>query len=75
MSEYKPRYTEDQLVTPELEDRRRLAVAEVSLIVEQNGKATLYDVGQVILKHVTDTDEVLDMADKTHRVLAHRFGH
>lgn len=49
-----------------LDDRRRMAIAELGLITEEGSWSSLV-VGQVILKHVISEDEVASFADSIFR--------
>lgn len=69
---FTPRNT-DELVTLDINDRRRLAVAECLMHSEAGGlfPATL---GQVVLRNVVTEDEVNTLGDKVHRRLQVIFG-
>ena len=65
---------ETDLWTPELDDRRRLAVAEIFLTAERNdGKVMPAEYGQVILHNVTGEHEVAELADATTRTVNRRI--
>lgn len=60
--------------TPDLDDRRRLAVAEIFLTAERNdGKVMPAEYGQVILHHTTGEHEVAALADATTRTVNRRI--
>jgi hypothetical protein len=60
--------------TPSLDDRRRLAVAEVFLIAErQDGMVHPAEYGQVILRNVVDQSEVATLADTTTQTVNRRI--
>lgn len=58
------------LVTADLADRRRLAMSELTLIADEGTWSPLA-IGQVILKHVTSTDEVLELTKEIERKMRH----
>jgi hypothetical protein len=60
--------------TPTLDDRRRLAVAEVFLLAErQEGVVHPAQYGKVILNNVVDEEEVTELADLTNRTVNRRI--
>ncbi len=60
--------------TPDLDDRRRLAVSEIFLTAERNdGKVMPAEYGQVILHHSTGEHEVAALADATTRTVTRRI--
>lgn len=60
--------------TPSLDDRRRLAVAEIFMVAERNdGKVMPAEYGQVILHNVTGEHEVAELADATTRTVTRRI--
>lgn len=60
--------------TPSLDDRRRLAVAEIFLVAErQDGKVMPAEYGAVILHHSTDESEVMELGDATTRTVNRRI--
>lgn len=60
--------------TPTLEDRRRLAVSEVFLLAErQEGIVHPAQYGSVILRHVTDESEVIELGEATTQTVNRRI--
>jgi hypothetical protein len=69
MTEFQPRDPET-LVTLEVDDRRRLAMADLRMQVEARPTAVLLPLGEVVLRHTTGEDEdVLALGDKLMRRL------
>ena len=60
--------------TPDMDDRRRLAVAELFMLAERNdGKVMPAEYGQVILHHAVDESEVIPLGDATTRTVNRRI--
>lgn len=65
---------EGGLYTPDMDDRRRLAVAELFMLAERNdGKVMPAEYGQVILHHAVDESEVIPLGDATTRTVNRRI--
>lgn len=64
-----------QLITPDFDDRRRIAVAEFMLHLERNGGSMLPGpFGQIVLHSVTSEDEVIPMSEAMDKSIMSRMG-
>lgn len=58
---------------PDLDDRRRLAEAAVLLELERNGVVTPIRGGEIVKQFVTNSGEIVPLADQLNASLARRF--